>query len=157
MLFLKQKNRVLILILLGFLCWGKIAKAQVDEACWTKIRQAEEDYTLYPYTECQFDAGKTALLTWGELAKEHKYKRALYELCRRYARYTKGKELCQEAILSPPCAAPPDKTSPPVYAHSGKPFARPAIFIDIHGYAEIQVYLESAKLPSIGINFTIQR
>ena len=85
------------LLFLGLVCWGGILRAQVTEDCWTKVRQAEEDYTIYPYTDCQFDAGKTALVTWGKLAKEQGYKRALYELCRRYAHYQAGQVLCQEA------------------------------------------------------------
>ncbi len=96
MSFLKQIKVIKVGLVAAFF-FSSIANAQVDEACWTKIRQAETDYTAYPYTECQFDAGKTALTTWGTLAMSQGYKRALYELCRRYARYAQGKEMCIEA------------------------------------------------------------
>jgi len=46
-------------------------------------------------------------------------------------------------------------TAPPVYAHTGNPRFWPEICIDIHCYAEIQVYIETQFLPQFTNYFTI--
>ena len=85
------------IIFFSCLIFMKQVFAVVTEECWTRIRLAEENIFDYPYTECHFDTGKEALETWGKIASENEYKRALYELCRRYWQYKKGYALCQKS------------------------------------------------------------
>lgn len=85
------------IVFLTCLVFIKFAHALVTEDCWTRVRLAEENLIEYPYSECYFDAGKKALDEWGKIALENGYKRALYELCRRYWQYKQGYKMCQES------------------------------------------------------------
>ena len=94
-----RKIIVLLLLLLGF---GFEAGAQnlsvVDKkTCEKMLLIAEEKQTDWIYDACGFANEATAWYTWAPVMSSLGYRKALYELCRRYPTHDYAKLYCQKS------------------------------------------------------------
>ncbi len=94
-----RKIIVLLLLLLGF---GFEAGAQnssvIDKkTCEKMLLIAEEKQTDWIYDACGFANEATAWYTWAPVMSSLGYRKALYELCRRYPTHDYAKLYCQKS------------------------------------------------------------